>query len=102
MKNIEIGFYSLKKTGYFSLHIGGNGNSVEVFRLFSMNLKDKAFKYHKNQTFFLAISSVTFYMYLNIGRDDGDDYNDRESKIIMSKMMMNNMRYLARDKQIVV
>ena len=54
MKNIEIGCYSLKRIGYFSLHIGGNGNSVEVFRLFSMNLKDKAFKYHKNQTFFLG------------------------------------------------
>ena len=76
---MKLVFILLKKIGYFSLHIGGNGNSVEVFRLFSMNLKDKAFKFHKNQTFFLAISSVTFHMYLNIGRDYGDDYNDRES-----------------------
>ena len=34
MKNTEIGFYSLKKFGLFLLHIGGNGNSIEVFRLF--------------------------------------------------------------------
>ena len=34
MKNAEIAFYSLKQFGYLSLHIGGNGNSVEVFRLF--------------------------------------------------------------------
>ena len=44
MKNSEIGFYSFKQFIYFSLHMGGNGNSVEVFRLFSMYLKDKAFK----------------------------------------------------------
>ena len=25
------------------------------------------------------MSGVTFRMYLNIGRDDDDDYNDRES-----------------------
>ena len=44
MKNIEIGFYSFKEFGNFLLHIGGNGNSAEVFRLFPMYLKDKAFK----------------------------------------------------------
>ena len=44
MKNTEIDFYSFKQFGYFSLHIGGNGNSTEVFSLFSMHLKDKAFK----------------------------------------------------------
>ena len=26
------------------------------------------------------MSSVTFHMYLDIGRDDGDDYNDGESR----------------------
>ena len=78
MKNTEIGFYSLKQFGYFLLHIGCNGNSVEIFRLFSMYLKDQVFKYLKKQSLFLAISSVTFYMYLDIGRDVGDDYNDGE------------------------
>ena len=34
MKNTEIAFYSFKQFGYLSLHIGGNGNSFEVFRLF--------------------------------------------------------------------
>ena len=52
MKNTETDFYSFKQFGYFSLHIGGNGNSVEVFSLFSMHLKGKAFKYLKNQGFF--------------------------------------------------
>ena len=70
--------------GYLSLHIGGNENSVEVFRLFSMYLKDKAFKYLKNQSFFWQFQ-VTFHMvgtyviYLDIGRDDYDDYDDGES-----------------------
>ena len=67
MKDTEIDFYSFKQFGYFSLHIGGNGNSVEVFSFFSMH--DKAFKYLKNQSFF----------YLDIWRDDDDDYIDRES-----------------------
>ena len=30
--------------GYLSLHIGGNGDLLDVFCLFSMLLKDKAFK----------------------------------------------------------
>ena len=44
-KNTEIVFYSFKQFRYLSMHIVGNGNSVEVFRLFSMYLKDKAFKH---------------------------------------------------------
>ena len=36
MKNTEIIFYYFKKLWYFPLQIGGNGNSVEVFRLFSV------------------------------------------------------------------
>ena len=81
MKNTEICFYSFKQCGYFLLHIGGNGNSVEVFRLFSMYLKDKVFKYLKKQSLFLAMSSATFHIYLDIGRDDdGDDYNEGESR----------------------
>ena len=47
MKNTEIGFYSFKQLRYFSLHIGGNGNSVEIFCLFSMYLRDKVIKYFK-------------------------------------------------------
>ena len=34
MKNTEIAFYSCKQFGYLLLHIGGNGDSVELFRLF--------------------------------------------------------------------
>ena len=64
MKNTEIAFYSFKLYlyiyiyiyifytifidgylyGYLALHIEGNGDSLEVFRLFSMFPKDKAFK----------------------------------------------------------
>ena len=36
MKNTEIAFYSFEQFGYSSLNIGGNGDSVEVFDLFSM------------------------------------------------------------------
>ena len=32
------------------MHIGGNGSSVEVFPVSSMDLKDKAFKYLKTQS----------------------------------------------------
>ena len=76
MKNteIEIGFYSFKQFGYFSLHIGGNGNSVKVFRLLYMYL----FKYIKKQSLFWQCQE-TFHIYLDIGRDDGDDYNAGES-----------------------
>ena len=34
MTNTEVAFYSFKQFGYLSHHIGGNGDSVEVFRLF--------------------------------------------------------------------
>ena len=61
-----------------SLHLGGNGASVEVFRLFSMYVKDKAFKYLNNQIFFWEFQT-TFHVYLDIGRDDHDDYDDGES-----------------------
>ena len=42
MKNNEIAFYSFKQFGCLSMHIGGNGNSFEVLRLFSMYLKVKS------------------------------------------------------------
>ena len=79
MKHNEISFYSFKQFEYFLLQIVGNKNSVEVFRLFSMYLKNKPFKYLKKQSFFLAMSSVTFHMYLDSGRDDDDDSNSGES-----------------------
>ena len=50
MKNTEIAFDSFKQYllidiyVYLSLHIAVNGDSLEVFRLFTMFLKDKAFK----------------------------------------------------------
>ena len=46
--------------------------------VFSMCLKDKAFKYLKNQSFFWQFQ-VTFHIYLDIGRDKHDDYDDGES-----------------------
>ena len=52
MKNTETAFYSFKQFRYLLLHNGSNGDSVEVFRLFSMYWNDKAFKYLKNQSFF--------------------------------------------------
>ena len=52
MKNTENAFSSFKQFEYLSLHIRANGDSVEVFRLFSMYLKDKAIKFLKNQSFF--------------------------------------------------
>ena len=83
MKYTENTFSSIKKFGYLSLHIGGNGDSVKVFRLFSMYLRDKVFKYLKNQsflwyfqvTFFFWYFQVTFHIYLDIGRDYDDDYD---------------------------
>ena len=57
MKNTA--FYSFKQFRYLSLHIGGNGDSVEVFHLFSMYLNDKAFKYRKNQSFLAFSSNVS-------------------------------------------
>ena len=59
MKNTEIAFYSFKQSRYLSLNFGDNGDSVEVFCHFFMYVKDKAFKfkYLKNQSFFLVISS---------------------------------------------
>ena len=43
-----------------------------------MYLKDKAFKYLKNQNFFWQLQ-VTFHMHLDIGRDDDNHYHDGES-----------------------
>ena len=62
MKNTGIAFYSFKQSRYLSLNFGGNGDSVEVFCYFSMYVKDKAFKYLKNQSFFLVISSNVLYV----------------------------------------
>ena len=41
-------------------------------------MKDKAFKYLKNQSFFLQFQ-VTFHIYQDIGQDEYDDYDDGES-----------------------
>ena len=43
-----------------------------------MYLNDNAFKYLKSQKFFWQ-SQATFHIYLDIGRDDHDDYDDGES-----------------------
>ena len=78
IKNIQIAFYSFTQFGDLSLHIGGSGDSVEVLDLFSMYLKNKAFKYLKNRSFFWQFQ-VTFHMYQDIGRDKDDNYDDGES-----------------------
>ena len=75
MKNTENVFSPIKQFGYLSLHIGGNWDSVKVFRLFSIYLKDKTFKYLKNQSFLWEFQ-VTFHMYLDTGRDYDDDHDD--------------------------
>ena len=54
MKNIENAFSSFEQVGYLSLHIGCNGDLVEVFRLFWE-------------------FQVKFHLYLDIGRHDDDD-----------------------------
>ena len=43
-----------------------------------MYLKNKAFKYLKNQSLFWQFQ-VTFHMYQDIGRDKDDNYDNRES-----------------------
>ena len=43
-----------------------------------MYLKDKAFKYLKNQSYFWQFQAK-FHIYVDIGRDDDDDYDDGES-----------------------
>ena len=43
-----------------------------------MYLKDKAFKYLKNQSYFWQFQ-VKFHKYVDIGRDNDDDYDDGES-----------------------
>ena len=62
MKNTETDFCFFKQFGYLSQHIAGNSDSVEVILSFSMYLNDKPFKYLKNQSFFLAISSNVSYV----------------------------------------
>ena len=61
MKITKTVFYFLKQFGYLWLHIGSNRDSFEVFRLFSMYLKDRPFKYQENQYFFWQFQ-VTFHM----------------------------------------
>ena len=58
-----------------------------------MYLKDKAFKYPKNQSYFWQFQ-VKFHIYVDIGQDDEDDYDDGNlaTKITVSNMMMKSMR----------
>ena len=51
---------------------------LKYFVFFSIYLKDKAFEYLKNQSFFWQFQ-VTCHIYLDIGRDDHDDYDNGES-----------------------
>ena len=69
---------------YLSLHIGENGDSIEVLSLFSMFLKDKAFKWPQKPKLFWQFQVMfhtfgTYVMYLDIGIDDDDYYDDGES-----------------------
>ena len=43
-----------------------------------MYLKDKAFKYLKNQSYFWQFQ-VTLHIYLDSRRDNHDEYDDKES-----------------------
>ena len=78
MKNTENAFSSIKQFGYLSLHIWGNWDSVEVFRLFPCTWRIKLLNNSKTKAFFWQLQ-VTFHMYLDIGRDNGDDYDDGKS-----------------------
>ena len=51
---------------------------LRFFFFFFMYLQDKAFKYLKNQNYFRKFQ-VMFHKYLDIRRDDDNDYDDRES-----------------------
>ena len=51
MKNTETAFYSFNQFRYLLLHIGGNGDSVEVFCLFSRYLNDKTINTSKTKAF---------------------------------------------------
>ena len=52
---------------------------LKYFLFLPWTWKIKPLNTLKPKAFFLAISSVTFHMWLVIGRDDDDDYNDGES-----------------------
>ena len=70
--------------GYLSLHIGENGDSLEVLSLFSVFLKDKAFKRPQKPKLFWQFQVMfhtfrTYVMYLEIGIDNEDCYDDGES-----------------------
>ena len=54
MKIAENAFSPIKKFGYLSLHIGGNGDSVKVF-YFSMYLSDKTSKIPQKSKLFWGI-----------------------------------------------
>ena len=59
--------------------MGGNWDSLEVFRLFSMFQKGKAFKYPQKENLFWQFQAMfhmfgTYAMYLDIGRDNDEDY----------------------------
>ena len=60
MKNTDNAFSSIKQFGYLSLHIGGNRDSVVVFRLFSMYLKDKALNTSKTKAFLAILSNISY------------------------------------------
>ena len=54
---------------------------LKYFVFFPMYLKDKAFKYLKNQSFFWQFQATlhmlhTYVIYLDIGRDDYNDCDD--------------------------
>ena len=74
MKNTEIGF---------SLNIFRCASEVieiqlKNFVFFPSTWSIKLLNTSKPKPFFFAISSVTFHTYLDMGKDDGDDYNDGE------------------------
>ena len=78
MKNTELDFILLYNLDIFHLTSEVMEIQLKYFVIFPCTWRIKFLNTSKSKAF-LAMSSVTFHMYLNIGRDDGDDYNDRES-----------------------
>ena len=73
MKNTENAFSSFKQFGYLLLHIGGNGDSVQVFVFFQCTWGIKLLNTSKINQRFCFEFQVTFYIYLDDDDDDDDD-----------------------------
>ena len=78
MNNTEFAFNSFIQFGYLLLHIGSDGAAAEVFVFFPCTWRIKLLNNSKTKAFFWQFQ-ITFHIYLDIGRDNDDDYDDGES-----------------------